>query len=148
MNYFCQMKVAIRTLRMPWLEKLLGDIRIAASAFWKVKGLTHVLLNWFIDRFYPQNWICIWNDYNIWPKNDGEKWFRKNIFEIPPYAKQSLLIFRLLIYLINGKFFAQSYRFCNMFVHEEISKKFFVLYMHTINETLSQKLHPYSILSM
>ena len=23
----------------------------------------------------------------FWPKNDGEKWSRKNIFEIPPCAK-------------------------------------------------------------
>ena len=22
--------------------------------------------------------------YSFWPKNDGEKWSRKNIFEIPP----------------------------------------------------------------
>ena len=33
--------------------------------------------------FYPQNGICI-QKYNFWPKNDGEKWSRKNIFEIPP----------------------------------------------------------------
>jgi hypothetical protein len=23
----------------------------------------------------------------FWPKNDGEKWFRKNISEIPPCSK-------------------------------------------------------------
>ena len=33
-----------------------------------------------------QNGICKWNQH-IWPKNDGEKWSRKNIFEIPPCIK-------------------------------------------------------------
>ena len=32
--------------------------------------------------FYPHNGICI-QKYKFWPKNDGEKWSRKNIFEIP-----------------------------------------------------------------
>ena len=27
----------------------------------------------------------------MWPKNDGEKWSRKNIFEIPPCAYHFLL---------------------------------------------------------
>jgi hypothetical protein len=31
--------------------------------------------------------------YNFWPKNDGEKWSRKNIFEIP---KSILFLFILL----------------------------------------------------
>ena len=33
------------------------------------------------------------------------------------------------------------------FVHEEISKKIFVEFIIMLNETLSQKFHPYSILS-
>ena len=36
-----------------------------------------------------QNGICI-KTYNFWPKNDGEKWSSKNIFEIPPCAKPFL----------------------------------------------------------
>ena len=28
---------------------------------------------------------------HFWPKNDGEKWSRKNIFEIPPCAHHFLL---------------------------------------------------------
>ena len=27
--------------------------------------------------------------YNFWPKNDGEKWSRKNIFEIPPAMRET-----------------------------------------------------------
>ena len=36
--------------------------------------------------FYPQNGICA-QKYPFGPKNDGEKWARKNYFEIPPYGK-------------------------------------------------------------
>ena len=32
--------------------------------------------------------------YHFWPKNDGEKWSRKNIFEIPPCAKLFFLLHR------------------------------------------------------
>jgi hypothetical protein len=35
--------------------------------------------------FSFQNGIWV-KFYHFWPKNDGEKWFRKNIFEIPPCA--------------------------------------------------------------
>ena len=28
---------------------------------------------------------------HFWPKNDGEKWSRKNIFEMPPCARNFLL---------------------------------------------------------
>ena len=34
-----------------------------------------------------------------------------------------------------------------LFVHGGISKKIFVVYMNMVNETFSQKFHPYSILS-
>ena len=30
-----------------------------------------------------------------WPKNDGEKWFRKNIFEIATCGSHFLLIFSI-----------------------------------------------------
>ena len=29
--------------------------------------------------------------HHFWPKNDGEKWSRKNIFEIPPCTHHFLL---------------------------------------------------------
>ena len=29
--------------------------------------------------------------YHFWPKNDGEKWSRNNIFEIPPFTSQFLI---------------------------------------------------------
>ena len=30
--------------------------------------------------------------YHFWPKNDGEKWSGKNIFEIPPCAQYVIFI--------------------------------------------------------
>ena len=36
-------------------------------------------------RYPGQNGIWV-NFYHFWPKNDDEKWSRKNIFEIPPCA--------------------------------------------------------------
>ena len=56
-----------------------------------LKVRKHVLLEWFIHRFYPQNGIFI-QKCNFWPKNDGEKWSRKNIFEIPPCGRLLPLI--------------------------------------------------------
>ena len=32
-------------------------------------------------------WVKV---YHFWPKNDSEKWSRKNIFEIPPCAHHLL----------------------------------------------------------
>ena len=40
------------------------------------------------------------------PKNGGEKWPRKNIFEIPPFSSNSL-------YFIERRTFAQNYKFIN-----------------------------------
>ena len=35
----------------------------------------------------------IWVQFlHFWPKNDGEKWSRKNIFEIPPCAHYVIFI--------------------------------------------------------
>ena len=44
-----------------------------------------------MHHFYPQNGICI-PKYNFWPKNDGEKWSRNNIFEITPCTKHVIFI--------------------------------------------------------
>ena len=37
-----------------------------------------------------QNRICD-KKYHFWPKNDDEKWSRKNYFEIPPCTSHFLL---------------------------------------------------------
>ena len=61
-------------------------------------------LTWLIHTsFFPQNGICIKN-YNFWPKNDGEKWSRKNIFEIPPCGSHFLFFFLLTTFEENHKF--------------------------------------------
>ena len=39
----------------------------------------------------------IWMKQHFWPKNDGEKWSRKNIFEIPPYAHHVIFITEFVI---------------------------------------------------
>ena len=36
--------------------------------------------------------VCPVKFQHFWPKNDGEKWSRKNIFEIPPYAHHVIFI--------------------------------------------------------
>ena len=58
--------------------------------------LWHILLDWFIHRFYSQKGICN-QKYHIWPKNDGEKWSRKNYFEIPPCGKIVIFITEFVI---------------------------------------------------
>ena len=50
-----------------------------------------------------------WN-YYFWPKNDGDKWSRKNICDIPPCAKP---FSDLQIYFIKGRIFALNYIFSN-----------------------------------
>jgi hypothetical protein len=48
--------------------------------------------------------------YHFWTRNDDEKWYRKNIFEIPLYAKP---FSENLFYFIEGWIFAQNYKFNN-----------------------------------
>ena len=55
----------------------------------------------FIQYFYPQNGICI-QKYHCWPKNDGEKWSRKNYFEIPSCG--NIVIF-ITEFVILGTFY-------------------------------------------
>ena len=50
------------------------------------KGIESDVSFRILTRFYPQDGICI-QKYNFWPKNDGKKWSRKNIFEIPPCGR-------------------------------------------------------------
>ena len=80
-----------------------------------------------------------------------------DIFRLKIMVKSSLEIYffkflhsktfsDLLIYFIKGRIFALNNKIA-LFAHGGISKKFFVVYMYMVNETLSQKFHPYSILS-
>ena len=85
--------------------------------------------------------------YHFWPKNDGEKWSRENIFEIPPCAKpfsENLFITEFALLSTNLPFYEVK---MTPFAHGGISIKNFVMHVHILNETLSHKFHPYSILS-
>ena len=75
-----------------------------------------------------QNGIWV-NFYHFWPINDGKKWSRKNIFEIPPHAKQ---LSDSLIYFIETGFFykiTNSVRKITLFANGGISNKIFVRYV-------------------
>ena len=77
--------------------------------------------------------------YPHWPNNDDEKWSRKNVFEIPPLAKvkcyNSFLDFCTKLNSVTKvTFFLHLLMWCMYFVG-------------MIKQTLSQKYHPYSILS-
>jgi hypothetical protein len=83
---------------------------------------------------------------HFWPSNDGVKWSRKNIFEIPSCGRPFLLIH---FTSQKGVFLHQmtnSVSKMAIFPHGGISKKFYVMYTEMVNETLSQKFHPYFIL--
>ena len=59
--------------------------------------------------YHVQNgiWVTI---YHFWPKNDDEKWHRKNYFEIPPCPKPFL---ENLFYFIEKGIFGSNYKFSN-----------------------------------
>ena len=97
---------------------------------------TSYLTDSYIHRFYPQNGIRIVN-YNFWPKNDGEKWATKNIFEIPPCAK-SIYLKKVRIWVKN----TNSVKKITYFSLGGISKKIFEGFIIMRNETLSQNFHP------
>ena len=83
--------------------------------------------------------------YHFGPKNDDEKWPRKNIFEIPPFA---LMNYKNTFYFIGRRIFAKitnSVAKRTFFAHERISKKIFVVHRLMVIETSSRKFHPYSI---
>ena len=50
----------------------------------------------FNHIFYPQSGICV-QKYIFWPKNDGEKWSKKNYFEIPPSGKIIIFVTEFVI---------------------------------------------------
>ena len=55
----------------------------------------------FNFRLPSQNGIRV-KLYHFWPKNDDEKWSRKNIFEIPPWACRNL---KNIFYIIERRIF-------------------------------------------
>ena len=55
-----------------------------------------------------QNWICD-KKYYFWPKNDGEKWSRKNIFEIPPYAHYVIFITEFVLLIKTPPFYVDIF---------------------------------------
>ena len=44
-------------------------------------------------------------EQHFWPKNDGEKWSRKNIFEIPPCAHHVIFITEFVLLTKNTPFY-------------------------------------------
>jgi hypothetical protein len=64
--------------------------------------------------------------YHFWPKKDGEKWFRKNKFEIPPRAHHVIFITEFVLLIKIPPFFeVNSFnRKCQS--HGGISKIFFL----------------------
>ena len=51
----------------------------------------HIIWLWFNLRLLAQNGIWV-KFYHFWPKNDGQKWSRKNIFEIATCGSHFLFI--------------------------------------------------------
>ena len=49
-------------------------------------------LTWLIHTSFLPSKLNLYINYNFWPKNDGEKWCRKNTFEIPPCRSHFLPI--------------------------------------------------------
>ena len=99
------------------------------------------------DHYLPsQNGI--WVEFqHFLPKNDGEKWSRKNVFEIPPSTSHFLLdefTSQKGGVLIKSTSSVIKIAWCG---HGVISKKILVAYLRMIIETLSHKFHPYSILT-
>jgi hypothetical protein len=64
--------------------------------------------------------------YHFWPKNDGEKWSRKNIFEIPPCAHHVIFITEYVLLIKIPPFYEVNsfHRKCQ--AHVGISKIFFL----------------------
>ena len=67
------------------------------------------MCHWFMLHLRAQNGIWV-KFYHFWPKKDGEKWSRKNIFEIPPCAKP---FSENLFYFIERWIFAETSKFSN-----------------------------------
>ena len=89
--------VTISFLTIFGLVSLIVKVRSVSLILQRLRFFVLIFLsmeNW-LTRFYPQNGICI-QIYNLWPKNDGKKWSRKNIFEMPLFFSRPLftIIFR------------------------------------------------------
>ena len=54
--------------------------------------------------------------YRFWPKNDGQNWSRKNIFEIPPcanpFSDHPIYFMKRRILNLNYKFSNKNYLLC------------------------------------
>ena len=60
-----------------------------------IASYQHVLLDWFIHQFYPQNGTCNHNiKFHLWLINDGEKWSKK-------FSLKSFHVGRQLFWLLN-----------------------------------------------
>ena len=83
---------------------------------------------------------------NLWIKVSFNicTYITKNFIEIPPCAKGVIFITEFALLSTNLPFYEVK---MTPFAHGGISIKFFVMYVHISNETLSHKFHPYSILS-
>jgi hypothetical protein len=68
--------------------------------------------------------------YHFWPKNDGEnfgeKWFTKNIFEIPPCAHHVIFITEFVLLIKIPPFYEVNSFNRKCQAHGRISKIFFL----------------------
>jgi hypothetical protein len=64
--------------------------------------------------------------YHFWPKNDGEKWSRKNIFEIPPFAHHVIFITEFVLLIKIPPFYEVNSFNRKCQAHGGISKIFFL----------------------
>ena len=62
----------------------------------------------------------------FWPKNDGEKWSRKNIFEIPPCSHHVILITEFVLLIKTPPFYEVNLFNRKRQAHGGISKIFFL----------------------
>jgi hypothetical protein len=63
---------------------------------------------------------------HFWPKNDGEKWSRKNIFEIPPCAHHVIFITEFVLLIKIPPFYEVNSFNRKCQAHGGISKIFFL----------------------
>ena len=61
-----------------------------------MKNTQHTVYDKFNSGVLGQN--VIWVKFqHFWPKNDDEKWSRKNVFEIPPCAHHVIFVTEFVI---------------------------------------------------
>ena len=87
------------------------------------KALTR--LNLLIYTSFLHSKWNLYQKYNFCPKNDGEKWHRKNIFEIPACAHRVIFITEFVLLTINPPFYEVNSFNRKWWAHGGISKTFF-----------------------